>query len=215
MNQISEIRRKTSAYIRGIPLGFRPWTVGKMIALVWALGFCLGTLSFPHDAHAAEVPDTASVAQEQVETDTAGASDDEGIINGTAEDMERDEKKGLTILIGNVKIKRPNGFLNADKVTLHEDVETGEYFKTVAEGNVEIRDEDIFATCEHAILNHTDDTVDLRDNVVVLQNADRLEAKHFTFNRRTGKQTADGGVKFKVRMKRQKKTTEETAEDKG
>ena len=209
MNQISEIRRKTSAYIRRVPLGFRSWTAGEMIPLVWALGFCLGTLSFPYDAHAAEVPDTASATQEQVATDTADASDDEGIINGTAEDMERDEKKGLTILIGNVKIKRPNGFLNADKVILHEDVATGEYFKTVAEGNVEIRDEDIFATCEHAILNHTDDTVDLRGNVVVLQNADRLEAKHFTFNRRTGKQTADGGVKFKVRMTRQTKTTED------
>ena len=214
MNQISETRRKTSAYIRDMPLGFRSWTERGMVALFWAIGFCLCTQSLPRDAYA-EVPDTASAAQEQVETDTADASDDEGVINGTAEDMERDEKKGLTILIGNVKIKRPNGFLNADKVTLYENVKTGEYFKTVAEGNVEIRDEDIFATCEHAILNHTDDTVDLRDNVVVLQNADRLEAKHFTFNRRTGKQMADGGVKFKVRMTRQKKTTEETSEDKG
>lgn len=214
MNQISEIRGKTSAYIRDMPLGFRSWAERGMVALFWAISFCLCTQSLLHDAYA-EVPDTAITAQEQVETDTADASDDEGVINGTAEDMERDEKKGLTILIGNVKIKRPNGFLNADKVTLHENVKTGEYFKTVAEGNVEIRDEDIFATCEHAILNHTDDTVDLRDNVVVLQNADRLEAKHFTFNRRTGKQMADGGVKFKVRMTRQKKTTEETSEDKG
>lgn len=214
MNQISETRKETSAYIRDMPLGYRSWIEIGMVSFFLAFGFCLCTQSLPRDAYA-EVPDTARAAQEQVETDTADASDDEGVINGTAEDMKRDEKKGLTILIGNVKIKRPNGFLNADKVTLYENVETGEYFKTVAEGNVEIRDEDIFATCEHAILNHTDDTVDLRDNVVVLQNADRLEAKHFTFNRRTGMQTADGGVKFKVRMTRQKKTTEETSEDKG
>ena len=208
MKKISEMRRNTSAYMCEIPLSLRSCSEIGMIALIWSFGFCLCTLSLLRAA-SAEVPDTASAAQEQVATDTADASHDEGIINGTAEDMERDEKKGLTILIGHVKIKRPNGFLNADKVTLHEDVATGEYFKTVAEGNVEIRDEDIFATCEHAILNHTDDTVDLRGNVVVLQNADRLEAKHFTFNRRTGKQTADGGVKFKVRMTRQTKTTED------
>ncbi|MDE0040854.1 MAG: LPS export ABC transporter periplasmic protein LptC [Candidatus Poribacteria bacterium] len=183
-----------------------------MITLVWALSFCLNPLSLSHEA-CAEESETTSAAQEQVESDAVDTSDDEEVIDGTADDMERDEKQGLTILIGNVRIKRPNGFLNADKVTIHEDVETGVTIKTVAEGNVEIRDQDMFATCEHAILNHTDDTVDLRDNVVVIQDADRLETKHFTFNRRTGKQTADGGVKFKVRMKRGKKSAEATAEE--
>ena len=212
MNQISEMRKMTSASLCGIPLGTCVWTLGGMIAVVWILGFFPTPLSPTHDAYAEE-PETASAAQKQLSSDASDTSDDEEMIDGTAEDFKRDEKKGLTILIGNVKINRPNGFLNADKVTIHEDVETGETIKTVAEGNVEIRDEALFATCEHAIINHTDDTVDLRDNVVVIQNADRLEAKHFTFNRRTGKQTADGGVKFKVRMKRAKKTEEAAAED--
>lgn len=212
MNQTSEIRKHTSASIRRMSFGFRAWIPGVMISLVWALGFCLTPLSLPHEAFAEE-PETTSVAQEQVEPDAVDTSDDEEMIEIFAESFNRDEKKGISIWTGQVRMKRPNGFLNADKVTMYENVETGEYVKTVAEKNVEIRDEDIFATCEHAIINHTDDTVDLRDNVVVLQNADRLEAKHFTFNRRTGKQTADGGVKFKVRMKREKKSEEPTSKD--
>ena len=212
MNQIGEIRKTTSATMCRARLGFRAWTAGGMIALVWALGFCLSLFAFSHEAYAEEL-ETTTAAQEQVESDSVDTSDDEETIEIFAENFYRDEKKGISIWTGNVRMKRPNGFLNADKVTMHEDIGTGEYSKTVAERNVEIRDEDIFATCEHAIINHTDDTVDLRDNVVVLQNADRLEAKHFTFNRRTGKQTADGGVKFKVRMKREKKSAESTTKD--
>ena len=195
-----------------MPFGFRAWIPVVMISLVWALGFYLTLLSSPHEAFAEE-PETTSVAQEQVEPDAVDTSNDEEMIEILAENFNRDERKGISIWTGQVRMKRPNGFLNADKVTMYENVETGEYVKTVAERNVEIRDEDIFATCEHAIINHTDDTVDLRDNVVVLQNADRLEAKHFTFNRRTGKQTADGGVKFKVRMKRERKSEESTSKD--
>ena len=212
MNQISEIRQIASSSICKISLGFRVWTAGGMIAFVWALGFYCILVSLPHEAYAEE-PETTSAAQEQVKSDAVDTSDDEEVIDGTSDKMERDEKQGLTILIGTVRIKRPNGFLNADKVIIHEDVETGATIKTVAEGSVEIRDEDMFATCEHAILNHIDDTVDLRDNVVVIQDADRLEAKHFTFNRRTGMQTADGGVRFKVRMKRGKQSAEATAKD--
>jgi lipopolysaccharide transport protein LptA len=216
MNQISEMRKITAASIRKIPLGFRAWTAGGMITFVWVLGFCLGLLSLPLEVYAEE-PETTSAAKEKVEPDTVDTSDDEEIIEIFADDYERDDKQGITILrkgpiYKQVRIIRPDGFLHADKATIHEDVETGETIKTVAEGNVEIRDEDMFATCEHAIINHTDDTVDLRDNVVVIQSTDRLEAKHFTFNRRTGKQTADGGVKFKVRMKREKKAPEAPTE---
>ncbi len=217
MNQISEIREIISAYLSRFFFGSRACATRGLITLVWSLGFCLTSLLLPHDAYAEE-PETTGAAREQVKSDAVDASDDEEIIDGIADYFERDEKQGLTILrkgprFGQVQIIRPNGFLHADKVTIHEDVETDATIKTVAEGNVEIRDEGMFATCEHAIINHVDDTVDLRDNVVVIQNADRLEAEHFTFNRRTGKQTADGGVKFKVRMKRTQKTAETATED--
>ena len=126
------------------------------------------------------------------------------IITGTSKRMESYEQEGITILIDDAKTVRRTeqgieiGFLNADKITLKRDPETGVTKEIVAEGNVEIRDQDIFATCDHAIMNNLTNTIILEKNVVVLQNKDRLETKFFTFNRVTGKQTAEGDVKFKV-----------------
>lgn len=126
------------------------------------------------------------------------------VIEGTSDEMERFEKEGITILIGNAKTQRYNeqremiGFLNADKITLKSDPDTGETVEIIAEGNVEIRDNRIFATCDHATMDNRTSIITLKDNVVVLQKEDRLETKLFTFNRITGKQTGVGGVKFKV-----------------
>ena len=140
-------------------------------------------------------------------------------ITGTADKMERYDKDGITILIGNAKTVRYNeqdieiGFLNADKITLKADPEAGTTKEIVAEGNVEIRDQDIFATCDHAIMNNLTNIITLKENVVVLQNKDRLETKLFTFNRTTGKQTGEGGVKFKVTVTQAAPVNTETDEN--
>ncbi len=141
------------------------------------------------------------------------------IITGTSKRMESYEQEGITILIDEAKTVRRNeqgieiGFLNADKITLKRDLETGTTKEIVAEGNVEIRDQDIFATCEHAIMDNLTSTIILTDNVVVLQDKDRLETKFFTFNRVTGKQTAEGDVKFKVTVTQATPVEPETDEN--
>ena len=133
---------------------------------------------------------TKKVAQDEV------SKDDEDVIDGTADQFERHEKQGIIILTGNAKINSPQGFLNADKVTLHEDPKTGDIIKAVAEGNIELRDKEALATSDRAVLHYINDTVDLRDNVVVIQNEDRLTSKHFISEQRTGKQIAAGNVKI-------------------
>ncbi len=140
-------------------------------------------------------------------------------ITGTSKRMERFEKEGITILIDEAKTIRYDeqgveiGFLNADKITLKTDPETGATTEIIAVGNVEIRDQEIFATCDHAVMNNLTNTVVLTDNVVVLQNKDRLETKLFTFNRATGKQTGEGGVKFKVTVTQAAPVEAEASED--
>ncbi len=152
------------------------------------------------------------------DTDTAPGMTKE-IITGTSKRMESYEQEGITILIDEAKTVRRDeqgieiGFLNADKITLKRDLETGTTKEIVAEGNVEIRDQDIFATCDHAIMNNLTSTIILQDNVVVLQNKDRLETKYFTFNRVTGKQTAEGDVKFKVTVTQAQPVDAEAGED--
>ena len=138
-------------------------------------------------------------AREKTEAAADDAEEGEEI-NGSADNLERFEKEGITILTGNVKILRTDGYLNADKVTFYTDPVTGDTVRTVAESNVEIRDAEIFATCEHATMEHLTNTIILKTDVVVLQNKDRLETVLFTYNRTTGEQTAQGDVKFKVRV---------------
>ena len=140
-------------------------------------------------------------------------SEDEVINIKHADRFEQREKEGLTIFTGNVQIERPDGFLNGDKVTIHENVERDETEKTVAEGNVELRDGDIFVTCAHATLNHLTDIIYFRDDVVVLQNQDRLEADEFWYNRRTGERSGEGNIKVRFRVKSQKEPETESPEE--
>ena len=169
----------------------------------------------------AEIQTTdGTVAQNNAAENTEVASEPaKEIITGTSKRMESYEQKGITILIDEAKTVRRNeqgieiGFLNADKITLKRDLETGTTNEIVAEGNVEIRDQDIFATCDHAIMDNLTSTIILKDNVVVLQNKDRLETKFFTFNRVTGKQTAEGDVKFKVTVTQAAPVDAEEGED--
>ena len=176
---------------------------------------CLVSLTLAAENTETEEPSSVSSVETQTtenteqKTDTvedtgAAAEMSKETITGTSNRMESYEQEGITILIGEAKTVRRNeqgieiGFLNADKITLKRDLETGDTKEIVAEGNVEIRDQDIFATCDHATMDNLTSTIILKDNVVVLQNKDRLETKFFTFNRITGKQTAEGDVKFKV-----------------
>lgn len=161
----------------------------------------------PSPTNTAEIQTTeGTVEQDSTAEDTEATPpvETKEIITGTSKRMESYEQEGITILIDEAKTVRRDeqgieiGFLNADKITLKRDLETGATKEIVAEGNVEIRDQDIFATCDHAIMDNLTSTIILEDNVVVLQNKDRLETKYFTFNRLTGKQTAEGDVKFKV-----------------
>ena len=169
----------------------------------------------------AETQTTENTLQKTAPAENEGVPVETGKeeITGTSQKMERYDKEGITILIGEAKTVRYNaqgveiGFLNADKITMKSAPETGTTTEIIAEGNVEIRDLDIFATCDHAIMNNLTNTIVLKENVVVLQDKDRLETKLFTFNRTTGKQTGEGGVKFKVSVTQAAPVTAETDED--
>ncbi len=181
------------------------------VALLWAFGLLLSVLLLNNRVFPTDEQET-SPPQQEVMADEPTL--DEDVIDVKhADRFEQREKEGLTIFTGNVQIERPNGFLNADKVTIHENVETNETVKTVAEGNVELRDGDIFVTCAHATLNHLTDIIYFHDDVVVLQNEDRLEADKFWYNRRTGERSGEGNIKVRFRVKSQKASESDSQEE--
>lgn len=182
-----------------------------IVALLWAVGLSLNVLMLNNRAFPVEEQEAAPAQQETV--DDKDLSEGDVIDVKHADRFEQREKEGVTIFTGNVQIERPNGFLNADKVTIYENVETNETVRTVSEGNVELRDGDIFVTCAHATLNHLTDIIDFRDDVVVLQNEDRLEADKFSYNRRTGERFGEGNIKVRFRVKSQEEPETESQEE--
>ena len=182
-----------------------------IVALLWAVGLLFSVLLLNNYAYPADEQETSLPQQEEMSDETG--SEEEVINVKHADRFEQREKEGLTIFTGNVQIERPDGFLNADKVTIHENVETNETVKTVAEGNVELRDGDIFVTCAHATLNHLTDIIYFHDDVVVLQNEDRLEADKFWYNRRTGERSGEGNIKVRFRVKSQKASESDSQEE--
>ena len=213
------------------PQQFHKFCNFSVYASFLALFVCLASLTLGAEETETDKPSSATKSPETQMTEntaqkTASAEDtggpveaDKETITGTSNKMERYDKEGITILIGEAKTIRYNaqgveiGFLNADKITMKSDPETDTTTEIIAEGNVEIRDQDIFATCDHAIMNNLTNIIVLKENVVVLQDRDRLETKLFTFNRITGKQTGEGGVKFKVSVAQAAPVNTETDEN--
>lgn len=139
-------------------------------------------------------------------------------IVGRAEEFTQDEKKGVIVLKKNVEINRQNGYMYADKVTIYRDVNTNprEVIRTVAEGNVHLKDEDIIADCDQAVFNEVDDTIELTGSVVVVQNEDRIEASYIKYNRKTGQRIGKGNpdnpVKFRVQIEAKKNESKSGSE---
>ena len=181
------------------------------VALLWAVGLLFSVLLLNNRAFPTDEQETSPPQQELMAGEPT--PEEEVIDVKHADRFEQREKEGLTIFTGNVQIERPDGFLNADKVTIHENVETNETVKTVAEGNVELRDGDIFVTCVHATLNHLTDIIYFQEDVVVLQNEDRLEADKFWYNRRTGERSGEGNIKVRFRVKSQKASESNSQEE--
>lgn len=181
------------------------------VALLFTVSLLFSVLLINSRAFSADEQETSPSEQEAMSDETVP---DEDVIDVKhADRFEQREKEGVTIFTGNVQIERPDGFLNADKVTIYENVDTNETVRTVAEGNVELRDGDTFVTCAHAILNHLTDIIDFRDNVIVLQNEDRLEADTFTYNRRTGERSGEGNIKVRFRVKSKKESELDSQEE--
>ena len=172
---------------------FRSGDMASKLSLIGLIcSLCLTLTPFSADAVVERI-----FALQLVAVDKSSAEADEDfIVCEWAYKFDQDEKTGVTVLTGNegkkVRLKMSNGFLNADKVTVYRNVETDELTETIAEGNVEMQEGQAIATSDHAVLNHIDDIVNLQDNVVVIQNEDRLVAARMMFNRRTGVQKATG-----------------------
>lgn len=213
---MKKLSRKTKNIVRAS-------LCGRFVLLFIFGAFSLSaflTVNFTSARSDAEAPsgraaEMAVEEKQEVKTDAVEGKDiEDDAIVGEADEFEQNEKTGVIILLKNVRIKRKNGYLNADKVTIYRDQDTKKVLKTVAEGNVDMKDGEILATCENAVLNEADDTIELTGKVIVTQGDDRVEAPEITYDRKTGirkgKGNANQRVKFRVRLQEEEpKSSEE------
>lgn len=167
----------------------------------------------PSTAGAVKSEAVSPSAADAAKTAPSKATSDENyeMVDGNADEFEEDHKLGTRILTGNVRIERENGHLYADKITQfwNPNDEDQVVIRSLAQGNVNMKEDDINATSDEAEFTDDNNIIDLRGSVVVLQGESRLEAAHFNYNRITGKRIGTGGVKFRVKIARKK--PEETA----
>lgn len=124
-------------------------------------------------------------------------------IVGRADEFTENTKEGVRRLTGKVRIKRPNGYLNADNVTMNYDPNSTDKAveKTVSEGNVNIKEDDLITQSDRAEFTEGNDVITLIGSVVVISGEERMECEWFRYDRRTGERQGKGGVKFLVKYK--------------
>ena len=139
----------------------------------------------------------------------------------SAKNMNFDRKTGVTILEGDAKLKVRDSedYLNADKVTIYRDVETGELMKMEAVGNVDMNQKGMKATCHRAIFYETEDRIEMEgteDSLAVVDDGkNKMEAPNITYFRKEDRIEAKGKVSGHVMIKEKPaETVEEKAEEK-
>lgn len=129
-----------------------------------------------------------------------------------------DRKSGVTILKGDAKIRSNGNHLDADEITMYKDVETGELVKIDAVGNVNLKEGDMAATCEHAIFYETEERIELEGTedspAVVDDGKNRMEAPAITYFRKEDRIEARGNVSGHVTIAaKEGEIAEEEAEE--
>jgi len=97
-------------------------------------------------------------------------------------------KTGVTILDGNAWFRRNDGdYMNADKITMYKDMETGEITRIESVGKVSLKEKDMTATCEQSVFYEKEGRIELKGSVdtpaIVDDGENRMEAPFIIYFR--------------------------------
>ena len=126
----------------------------------------------------------------------------------SADKMTYGKKSGVTVLDGHAKFRRSDGdYMYADQITMYEDVKPDnkrELIKIVAVGNVEMKEKDTTATCEHSIIYEKEGRIEFKGSAgkpaIVDYGSNRMEAPFIIYFREDENIVASG-LLFSVEVK--------------
>lgn len=124
----------------------------------------------------------------------------------SADKLTYTKNPDVTVLEGHAKLHRSGGdYMYADQITIYKDTKTKEVIKIVAVGNVDMKEKDMAATCNHAIFYEKEDRIEFKGtankSAVVDTGNNRMEAPFITYFRKDGRVEATGflfsvGIEF-------------------
>lgn len=188
----------------------RNWRINLFHDMIVLLMVVMAPLSF-----------CISAASEEASRETPDKTTDKTrktvVYDIDAKDVDFDRKSGVTVFEGDAKLKvlDSEDYLNADKITVYKDVETGEVVKIVSVGNVDMSQSGMKATCERSIFYEKEDRVEMEgseDKMAVVDDGDnRIEAPAIIYFRKEDRISASGGVKARVTLEvKEAEVTEES-----
>ena len=118
----------------------------------------------------------------------------------SADKMTYGKKSGVTVLEGHAKLRRSDDdYLHADQITMYEEVKPDnkrELVKIVAVGNVDMKEKDMTAICEHAIFYEREERIEFKGSVdkpaIVGSSNNRMEAPFIIYFREEERILASG-----------------------
>lgn len=128
-------------------------------------------------------------------------------------------KTGVSVLEGDAKFRRSDGdYLNADKITIHRDVETNELIRIEAVGNVDMKEKDMKATCERAVFYEIEERIEMEGSedspAIVDEGENRMEASSIKYFRKEDLIVAEDNVTGQLKIEaKEGETVEEEAEE--
>jgi lipopolysaccharide export system protein LptA len=115
--------------------------------------------------------------------------------------LEVDTQKGEAVFTGNVRANQGDIVIHGQRLTLTFGGAEQKIDTLTAEQNVLIRWQDREATCEKAVFNPGDETLDLTGDVVVTRGVERLSGERVTVDMKTDRQMVEGkGGRVRIRV---------------
>ena len=122
----------------------------------------------------------------------------------SADKMTHNKNSGVTVLEGQAKFSRSNDdYLHADQITIYKDVNTDEIIKIESVGNVEMKEKDMTATCEHSIFYEQENRIEFQgsiDKPAIVDSGDNKMEAPFIIYFRDDENIVATGFLFSVDM---------------
>jgi lipopolysaccharide transport protein LptA len=117
----------------------------------------------------------------------------------TAESMEIRLEESLVRYRGNVRVRQPRYFLDAQEMELRWDPQTRKIKQLLAKGKVRMETEDATGSCGLALVDLEKEIIEMTEHPKMVQGGEHVEGEKIVYSIRARRSTVLGGKERRVR----------------